>query len=182
MKHGMDQQQAYEKYLAPRAYPAQTWQAMLELERTPEARVKLRREAAVPPDVLRNANPSKFGAVLERQRLDDAVNRTIAASDARFRAYLDEEYRAIISKSPLETRSSGIARPHMDYLQAKRIEWSQAREAEIKVVINDSALAKQCGMGTDGRPLSPAPARAKPGAQPPGSQVPLTVTPINPQR
>ncbi len=177
-EHGMDPAQAYEKYMARRAYPQQSWQAMLEVERTPEARAKLTKQANIPLNTVQGPSLSSFGGMLERQRLDDAVDRTIAATDATFRAYLDEESRAIISKSPLETRSSGIRSPHMNYLQAKRIEWWQAREAEVKFVINDPALAKQCGIGVDGKQL-PGTAIAAP---PPASQVPITVTPIYRQK
>jgi hypothetical protein len=151
--HGMDQRQAYEKYLAPRSYPQQNWQAMLEVERTPEARAQLVRQANIPRDTVQSPGLSSFGGMLERQRLDDAVDQAIAATDDTFRGYLQEETRAIIVKSPLETRSSGIASTHMNYLKAKRAEWWQAREAEIKVVIDDAAFAKQCGIGADGRPL-----------------------------
>jgi hypothetical protein len=185
-EHGMDQHQAYEKYLAPRGYLEGAWQGNLASGSSPEWRSKWVLREGITAAALSQGLDAPLTRRVEREHLDAAVDKQIASVDQTFRAYLDEERQGTVAISPFETSTRGASAAHMQYLRTKRAEWWQAREAEVKVVINDPALAKQCGMGTDGRPL-PAkqdvvPARPRVSGPPPGSPVPITIAPTAPQK
>jgi hypothetical protein len=146
---GMDPSGAYEKYLKPLNIPESAWQGYLERGQTPEARARIAQNAAtqtsVSAETLQAADVEPFRLMIEKQRLDDAIDEAIASADPTFLEYLNEKKRATTIKSPLLTRSTGIPKAHESYLSSIRAQWWSARQSEVKVVLTDQPLAQQCG-------------------------------------
>jgi hypothetical protein len=146
---GLDQQAAYDQYLKPFNIPEAAWQGYLERGQTAEVRARIARNAAaqasVAAETLEAADVEPVRMLLEKQRLDDAIDSAIASADPSFHEYLNEEKQATITKSPLLTRSFGIPPAHGRYLQSARTQWWAAQESEVKVVLSDPPLAQQCG-------------------------------------
>ena len=184
-EHGMDQQRAYEKYLAPRGYPVAAWQGNLNVGRTPEGRASMARLETLTADELVRGSVRLDTKRVERDHLDAAVDQNIASTDPTFRAYLDELRRGPSGGSPPSATAPAVPVEHRKYVMTKRAEWWQAREAEVKVVLYDPALAQQCGTGLSGpSPFAPppafGPARPGVGTPQPASAMPITLTPIGP--
>jgi hypothetical protein len=174
-EHGMDRQQAYQKYLAPRGYPENAWQANLIPGKAPEWRAKWAERERITAKMLSDALEKSFIPRVEQEHLDAAVDQQIAARDPQFKTYLEEQ-RLSTGKSGLQTHVLGYG-AHLDYLLTKRFEWWQAREAEVKVVIYDPALARECAA----QPPRVLGSRGG-GRRLPSTLIPLTVAPVNPQR
>jgi hypothetical protein len=143
-EHGMDQQKAYETYLAPRKYLQAAWQGNLNAGSTAEGRAQMRRDS-VSAAWLAQALDGPLAQRVEREHLNAAVDAAIASSDPTFRTYLDEEKRGTV-KTPLETKTSTPSAAHDKYLRTKRAEWWAAREAEVRVVLFDASIAQRCGI------------------------------------
>ena len=187
-EHGMDQQQAYEKYMALPQLPAaelagdartangpgkrgRRWRSGLPSRQTP---------CAVP---TRPASADCWSGTSWMTRLTGASPQLIPVPRVSRRAEPRDHREVTVGNPVLGDGASA----HMNYLQVKRAEWWQAqREAEALFVINDPVLAKQCGIGADGRPLpgqvKTPPVPRRPSGPPPGSEVPFTITPILPQK
>lgn len=149
---GADPQQAYNQYLAPRGYAQSAWQMNLEAGRTAEGRAALGRLAGITAGALQQADPKAYGGILEKQRLDAAVDNDLASQDPTFRKYLDVLRQAERVIPPFQTGSAPVPMEALKYASTKRNAWWQARYAEVKVVLTDPQLAARCAI-TSGNQL-----------------------------
>jgi hypothetical protein len=145
---GMDSQEAYKKFIEPHGLPQSLWQANLEEGRTREGRAKLARPATLTADSIKNTLGGAQAEVqlLEKQRLDEAVDQEIARRDATFRTYVDELHSKTIRPNPFESQTRGMATDHRAYIETKRAEWWQSHASEVNLVLFDPALADSCGL------------------------------------
>jgi len=142
---GRSAEPIYRDLIAPTGMPQAIWQSNLELGRNAEFRAKLGRVAAntTAQAVMKGTDKTNV-ALVERRRLDDAVDRELTAQDPEFGRYLDVLHRTTRVINPFESQGSGMPPDQMIYIQRKRAEWWQARYAETKVVVNDPTLRDRC--------------------------------------
>jgi hypothetical protein len=153
LDQGQDPDKVYQAQIAPLGQPKNVWEANLVQWRDPESRAKLAKTAATFTK-LTAADMNKGMAkatqeLLEKQKLDDAVDTQLAAEDPQFRTYLDEWRKGFVRPTPFEWKGpSNMEASHLNYLKAKRDEFWRARYAEQQVTLNDPTLADQCNLGT----------------------------------
>lgn len=154
--NGMDPQEAYQRFVRPQGIPENVWQANLELGRTPEGRAKLGALGSVTADALRKSASGVQAQVglLEKQRLDDAVDQEIASTDPTFRAYVDELHRNTTKPTPFSSTTKMQPLDQKKYIDTKRAEWWASRYAEVNLVLYDASIATQCGLASMGVKIS----------------------------
>lgn len=137
-----DAHTVYMNLIAPSRLPENLWQKDLALWSQPEGRAKLQKQAAFYDSMTVNAYKQAFDSaarqIVEKQKLDAAVDTQLAAGDPTFREYLQEEQQ---HKPMLDG--------HMQYVEQKRNDFWQARYAQQQVTLNDPSLAQQCQIGTN---------------------------------
>jgi hypothetical protein len=82
--------------------------------------------------------------LLEKRKLEDAIDNQLAAQDPQFRSDLAQlrQTRAAQYNNPW------LERPGSDYMKQKRGEFWQAHYAQQQVTLNDPKLADQCQLGS----------------------------------
>lgn len=121
---GMDEQAAYQQFVA-HSMSREEWTIQLHYYRTPERRqilVNTMNQSA--SDLSRPA--AGFADVLRQEKMNDAVDREIAARDAEFQRY----------KEALAKGEKPEGRFPPNYLEIKRHEWwtDQYRKANIIII------------------------------------------------
>src|SRR5579883_586299 len=148
---GEDPEAVYRSWAVPAGISRSAWESELELGRSTEYRTKLAGANFTAEGFIKGVADSNTKLV-ERRKLDEAVDRELAAQDPMFARYLDTVERNTQVISPFESRSASLPPEAVNYVRAKRAEWWKARYAETKVVLNNPALASRCGSSLESEP------------------------------
>jgi hypothetical protein len=150
---GQNPDSVYQSLLAPIGVTKNVWEAdLVQWREHPESRTHLAQTAATfsewtPQDVKQQMS-SATRQLLERKKLEEAVDAQLAAQDPTFRTYLAEEQKDTVRHGAF-ARSAVVPHTASTYLDQKRKEFWQARYAQQRITINDPNLAQQCQLGAN---------------------------------
>ena len=144
-----DPEKVYQTLLAPIGENHQAWEINLKRWSRPEARAALTKMAAAASnwnvETFKKGMQSSAQQMLERRKVDDAVDSQLAAQDSHYRTDLAEQ-----KKGASGNIWQGREGPQSDYLIQKRQQFWQSRYAEQQVKLNDPNLATQCQLDSIG--------------------------------
>jgi hypothetical protein len=145
--HGQDPQQVYQQLVAPHNISKESWAQNVYLGKSKEVRDRLARDLA-------GATPEGFAKIhanfnarpaVEDEKRKAALDALLAASDPKFKAYLDEWNANTTHPSPGHTRTS-VGGGVKEYLEQKRGVWWKAETAKLNVTLSDPSLYAACGL------------------------------------
>lgn len=149
--HGESPDAVFGSLLAAKGYSSAMWQSYLIQGKDPSFRNRLSQAAAFPPRVSDRASTDGARLTLEHRKLDDAVDRNLAADDPQFKAYLGEMQASQAAHA--DHRAFTMKAAHYRYMKAKRDAWWKARYAEIDLSVRDKEKADRCGIAALGMQL-----------------------------
>jgi hypothetical protein len=138
----------YQQSVASSGMPRAVWESNLELGRNADFRANLKKTANISAQAVMKSTDKANVALIERRKLDQAVDNELAIQDSEFGKYVDLLHRSTHEMNPFESQMSAVPSAQLKYILRKRAEWWQNRYSETKVVINDPLLRQRCQLGT----------------------------------
>jgi hypothetical protein len=145
---GEDPDAVFASLVSAKGYSKATWQSYLAQGKAAPFRQYLSQASAPFPKPSDTTLRSGARSTLERRKLDEAIDRDLAAHDPDFKAYLSE-MQASQAAHP-DHQSFTIKADHYRYIKAKRDNWWKAQYSQVDILVTDKEEAGRCDVSVLG--------------------------------